>query len=338
MSITVVGDESGSDGENLSNPTHQIFSYGTMALSVTEAADLIAHVRRAIGSTDLEVASAGELKSAQLLKKHRSVAEDLFEPSGPLYARASIYLADKAVFLAGKMVSLLIEEHQHNIGKPIPASLEPLLAQAIYDEALPALDTSHREALLNSFNKLGRFYKAPFAPKGRAQAFVDALEQARENLVAGPGLGALDLLWEARDEAFEIEKDVDAGELLLRQLDPVVPTLFVASGTWNEILDSSPFTILMDEYRQVKGDVLDVVVRAAQGVGISIEGITQVASKTDPRVQVADWIAGCGRLAATEVLSGSATNRLQRLVRPFIDENSMYSPASHLQPWLNPAP
>lgn len=330
--LQVVGDESGSDGENLSSATHRTFSYGTTALSLAEAHEIVVQTREALGSTKAEARQGSELKASKLFKKHRDVAESLFLPGGPLAATSSIYLADKVKFLAGKMISLLVEEHEHSLGKPSAIHMQGYYADEMTDRVLPALDERTRVELLSSFNALCKSYKVPFAPSGRADRFVKALRVAN---VAGAhdrrASQILARLWDARREAYEIEAD----DSVTLDLDPMLPTMLVVATTWHHRFNGAEFEIHIDEYRQLTPLMFEVIKSVASSLyGVQLQDIVQANSATDPRVQIADWIAGAGRIAAGEVLSGTPS-RLSDLVRPLVDGDSMRSPDSVLQQWLD---
>ncbi|NQW89762.1 DUF3800 domain-containing protein [Curtobacterium sp. VKM Ac-2861] len=331
MIAQVVGDESGSDGENLSRPTHRVFSYGTTNLDESTARDLVVATRREIGSTEDEALSGAELKLPRLIKKHRPIVEALFEAGGPLDGKASVYLADKEKFLAGKMVSLLIEEDSYASRRPIGVQYEAFYANEIADHVLPILGEAIRAKLLESFNRLCRSYKEAHAPKNRAQDFINALRLAILNASHDRRASSmLDLLWKARSEAYLIEKDFSQ----TLDLEPMLPTLLVVTTTWHERLRGSEFELLMDEYRQMTDQMLEIVQLNAEYLwGAQLKRIVQVESKDDPRVQIADWIAGAGRVVASEVVSGKRS-RLSGLLLPFVDSGSMRSPESALDRWI----
>lgn len=331
MISQIVGDESGSDGENLSSPTHRTFSYGTTSLTVPEAEEIVIRTRTAIGSTEDEARAGGELKASKLFRKHRPVAEALFEPGGPLATTSSVYLADKAKFLAGKMIALLVEEHSYSRGEPLALHQQGYLADEMTDRLLPLLDDETRAELLASFNALCKSYKAPYAPTGRAARFIQALRLA--SVAASHDQRAselLGLLWDARSEAYEIERD----DSLTLDLEPMLPTMLVVATTWHRRLRGAEFEMHIDEYRQLTPLMLDIVKSlAASMYDVRLKDIVQTNSVTDPRVQVADWIAGAGRIAAGDVLNGRASP-LSDLIRPLVDPDSMRSPDSALQRWL----
>lgn len=52
--------------------------------------------------------------------------------------------------------------------------------------------------------------------------------------------------------------------------------------------------------------------------------IEQVDSKDDPRVQVADLLAGASRQIASNALVGEPDDRIV-LLRPFVDRNSLWA-------------
>jgi hypothetical protein len=82
------------------------------------------------------------------------------------------------------------------------------------------------------------------------------------------------------------------------------------------------------------------------GDGVDLRGIRFVDSRDDPRVQVADILAGVGREVARMALTSIYDDELQIAVSELIDANGMWAlgspldvlvdarPPSYAQPWL----
>jgi hypothetical protein len=112
-------------------------------------------------------------------------------------------------------------------------------------------------------------------------------------------------------------------------LDPQVPGLVGAITHWGaggrpvSVVHDVQATLTPARIRHVEDECrrLDPTVRLA--------GIRFVDSMTDPRVQVADLLAGAVRRIAAEALHGRADPGLVALVSPYIDRASIWGdPAS----------
>jgi hypothetical protein len=55
-----------------------------------------------------------------------------------------------------------------------------------------------------------------------------------------------------------------------------------------------------------------------------LESLTLVDSRTDPRVQLADILAGVVRKIAEDELNGRGDPELTALLKPFVDESSLW--------------
>ncbi|MEV6901229.1 DUF3800 domain-containing protein [Amycolatopsis sp. NPDC051372] len=104
MSGTIACDESGSEGVNLIGANTDVFAHAGVQVGVEAAADCVGELRERIGSPALEY------KANHLLRaKNRAALVWLLGPSGPLAGRAGVVLVDKALFVTGKVVDLLVD-------------------------------------------------------------------------------------------------------------------------------------------------------------------------------------------------------------------------------------
>ncbi|MEU4667477.1 DUF3800 domain-containing protein [Amycolatopsis sp. NPDC023774] len=104
MSRTIACDESGSEGVNLIGANTDVFAHAGVRVDVGAAADCVGELRERIGSPALEY------KANHLLRaKNRAALVWLLGPSGPLAGRAGVVLVDKALFVTGKVVDLLVD-------------------------------------------------------------------------------------------------------------------------------------------------------------------------------------------------------------------------------------
>jgi hypothetical protein len=326
--IQIAGDESGSDGENLITPTHQFFTYGTVDLSKEEASSTIENLRRAIGSTKAEADSAGELKSSGLVKKHRRVLAEFLSPEGALGKHASVYVADKSYFLTCKLISLFVEEQAYFRGVNLGPIVERELANELHDEVRLRVDPTAWSTLLDSFNRLVRYYKVPAGKAATSYEFMKALNCVRRSLSGEPAADSLRMLWDARGQANEYGNGTTAPEV--RYLEPMVPVLLAATSSWTARHPGEKLELVADEHSALTVDALDLVRRAAPVFGSALHRIRTVDSKSDPRIQLADVVAGAGRHVA-EVLQSGTTDELTTATLHLFDRGGFWSNASPIE-------
>ncbi|MFI5611099.1 hypothetical protein [Amycolatopsis sp. NPDC051903] len=97
-------DESGSEGDNLVGANTAVFAHAGVRLDTSAASACVAELRARIRSP------AVEYKANHLLRaKNRAALVWFLGPSGPLVDRAGVLLVDKALFLTGKVVDLLVD-------------------------------------------------------------------------------------------------------------------------------------------------------------------------------------------------------------------------------------
>ncbi|MFF4594559.1 hypothetical protein [Amycolatopsis sp. NPDC001319] len=104
MPGTIACDESGSEGVNLIGANTAVFAHAGVRVGLDAAAACVGELRDRIGSP------AMEYKANHLLRaKNRAALVWFLGPSGPLVGRAGVVLVDKALFVTGKVVDLLVD-------------------------------------------------------------------------------------------------------------------------------------------------------------------------------------------------------------------------------------
>jgi hypothetical protein len=100
MTVEIVCDESGSEGEKLVGGVTAVFAHAAVRLDVPAAEACVLELRDRIRSPALEY------KANHLLRtKNRAALTWLLGRSGPLLERAHVQLVDKRAFLAERVVS-----------------------------------------------------------------------------------------------------------------------------------------------------------------------------------------------------------------------------------------
>lgn len=278
---TIACDESGSEGVNLIGANTAVFAHAAVRLEPESAAECVARLRELIGSPALEY------KANHLLRaKNRAALEWLL--TKPLADNASVLLVDKALFLAGKIVDLLIDQ------TPYPECLRrrpDARARALHREGPRIHGTRRWSEFLRSFTGLLRTSNRRL-PATTPASFFAQTDVLGDWVAARPRLTAL------RDQLL-----ADPG--LVSPLDPLMPALADTIAFWR------PDKVIHDEQPSL------TPARLAQ----LLDPVPQwrfVDSKSEPRVQIADFLAGVARRLTEETLHGGRDAELVKLLRPYV--------------------
>ncbi len=104
-----------------------------------------------------------------------------------------------------------------------------------------------------------------------------------------------------------------ADPLRLSVVDPLIPALTAAVAAWG-----GPLSIVHDRQTTLpRPDVLRALIPG-------LDGLTLVDSRTDPRVQVADIVAGVVRKVAEDELHDEGDPELTDLLAPYVDGASVW--------------
>ncbi|MEU8103958.1 hypothetical protein AB0C18_09550 [Nonomuraea muscovyensis] len=302
--IEIACDESGSEGEKLIGGNTAVFAHAGVHLSHAAAANGIERVRARAPSPTTEYKSGIIRRS-----KHREALKWMLGPAGPLLGNAHVLLIDKALFATGRLAGLL--------------AAGPDLAGFLHREGPRAFGPQRWEAFLAAYTDLlrGRNGRAPATDPGPAFHLLDALL-----LAAPPGRlhDALGGLQRARAEVEALRERQLAGDRppALPSLDPLIPAIAGAVAHWGA--GGGPVTIVHDRQTLLTDER---IAGLKELLGASLAGLRLVDSRTDPRVQVADLLAGAARKIAEDELHGRGDPELTALLRPYVTPASIWAPA-----------
>jgi len=325
--LTIACDESASEGENLMGSKHPVFVHASVNITTDAASEFMATLRAATKT------QARELKSKIALAPRNRAA--LLEVLGSLDNQGNILLVDKSYFVAAKMIDLLVDELAHEYGVEVGLSgLGRQLADYLHQRGATAIGVTRWHTLLNSYNSVIRsYYRADAAPP-TVEVFFEALEDALRNCCDVHVAQILGDIWRAREFTREYE---GASPSVLRELDPMAPSITAASMTWQMRIGEVPFEFLADNYSGLSEEVCKAIVEAARaplsvgGVELpraDLRAVRLVDSKFDVRVQVADILAGVGREVALLAANGVIDDQLQTVVHEMLDFNVLASSGS----------
>jgi hypothetical protein len=292
--VEIACDESGFSGSNLLDPATPVITHASVDLGVDEAVALIAALRSRFRF------SPSELKSGRFLRS--PTAGDAVEWFlTALRGRALVHLVDKEYFLAARIVDLFV-------GQPSYAS----------GTSLACGDDGTVRGLYRAGRSAGREWTAFLA------AFVDLVRVKRRRspdpraeerfFLTHDRLGLLPGLDRDRVRAVLIRLCED-DRSIPPPLEPMLPALAETVLFWSG--GQRPVLVFHDEQSALTAGRLrrlQQVLRSPAGAAL-LTGLVTVDSRDDPRVQVADLLAGVARR-----LSGL------RPLQPFVSPASLHDP------------
>lgn len=301
---TVACDESGNEGENLTRAGSRVFAHASVDLTLDEASDLMEDVRWRTG------AAAAELKSSTLLKPVNREVLDWFLNEPRLRGRTNIYLVDKQYFVCGKIIDLVVETHLYEQGHDLYTFGRARdLAVTLHTDGPNQLGPSWVVAL-DQFNTMLRS-KMRTGTRATLADFYATIELLRPQ-TSGKLRHALRLIHAAQAEAETLIREMPATSLNYLALDPLFASLGMTARIWFE-RTGLPIRMVHDETSLLTKNRVNTLRTGLRQANIPAPGISpvtlrsviQVDSKKDARVQVADLLAGAGRVIGESELAGS---------------------------------
>jgi hypothetical protein len=279
--VEIACDESGFSGSNLLDPVSPVITHASVDLAVPEAAEVVAIVRSRLGRRS-------ECKSSQLLRPGQRPALEWFLRF--LHGRAHVHVIDKTGYVAARVLELFTEEPSYGAGT--------------------SLGRDHSDAVL-----------ALRRHTGFLAAFVDLTRTRRVRLVGHDAidrffatmpadLPALREVTRARVEEVMVRL-IDEDRAFPPPLEPLVPALAETLLFWSA--GERSVAVVHDEQSALtRGRVARLGAFLAEAVSPApppLRSFLQVDSRDDPRVQVADLLAGTAR---------RQTPKLNELLAPYV--------------------
>ncbi|MFF5173347.1 hypothetical protein ACFY3U_11995 [Micromonospora sp. NPDC000089] len=295
--VEIACDESGFSGTNLLDPATPVIAHASVDLSVDEAAELVTALRSRLRCSPEEVKS-GQFRRGPEADRVRGWFLD------SLRGRAHVELLDKELFLVSRIVDLFLAEPSYAAGARRTDGQRPA-ARALLGAGRPV--GADWAGFLTAFVDLVR-------TRRRHRPDRDALERffrSRDGLLRH-GLGAGDDILRGlrRDRVWAVPNLLfDDDPTIPPPLEPLLPaladTVLFWSGGWRGVL------VVHDEQSALTAGRLRRLQRALADDRAApdqvLVGLVMADSRDDPRVQVADLLAGTSRRASADDLL--ATNR-----------------------------
>jgi hypothetical protein len=310
--VEIACDESGFSGTNLRHPATPMITHASVDLSVGEAAELIAALRSGFRF------SLNEFKSGQFLRgPNAGRALEWFLAA--LTGRAHVHLVDKEFFLVTRIVDLFLAEPSYAAGTRLTQDDRPP-ALALYRAGRSA--GREWDDFLDAFVELVRTKRRRQPDRLLLERFFHARDALVRDGLGAEAEGVLDGLSRTRVSAV-LTRLSDDDRSIPPPLEPMLPalaeTVLFWSGGQRQVL------VIHDEQSALTADRLRRLQRAlANGAGTQpatvspLAGLVTVDSRDDPRIQVADLLAGVARRLPGTVDDGP--------VQPFLSPTSLRDP------------
>jgi hypothetical protein len=307
-------DESGWEGANLVAAGSDVIAYASVRLSTEAAAQCL----REFGGQARR--TMREYKASHVLRSDPSTVFCLIGPEGPLYGNAFVHLTEKAHFVLIRVLDLVLGQSADAASAGLAADPRlTAMATALSREGPEAFGRERWQDFLAAANAVLRDWK----PRDVREP-VDALMDVVEALDSGGPLGAiLDELRRARSVAYEARAQLMADHVRQPAVEPLIPALARTVLQWSDggrtdlaIVHDEQSALTTRRIKRLEGQLM------APG---RVLRLRQVDSKTDPRVQVADVLAGVARRLASDELHGRGDGELGDLLRAYVDPASCWS-------------
>ena len=326
--VEIACDESGFSGTNLLDPASPVIAHASVDLRVAEAVELITALRSGFRF------SPHEFKSGPFLRgPDSSEVREWFLAT--LRGRAHVHLVDKEYFLITRIVDLLLAEPSYAAGTRLTQEQRPA-ALTLYRAAHSA---GNWRVFLAAFVELFRIKRQRGPDPLALKRFFQARDALRHDQLGAPAEDVIAGLSRARVQA--VLTRLFAGDPSIPPpLEPMLPALAETVLFWSgdgrrQVLvthdEQSALTAgRLRRLQQVLADGAGSSPSAGPNetgtdptgparTGISpLAGLLMADSRDDPRVQVADLLAGMTRRRPENVDDGP--------LQPFVSPTSLRDP------------
>lgn len=304
--LVVACDESGNDGENLLSGRSTVFSHASVTLPLDIAAELMDEIRARTRS------QTTELKSKTILQpRHQATAKWLLShPS--IEGSASVHLTHKKYFVVSKLFDSTAEELAHEFGYDIYETGAALAGANLLFFLAPRSYGPAWDRLLMTFQHFMRAKDAVQAQEHLTRLIGSMMELlSDEDALARDVLGTVcagfSHLWSL--SKLQLGQGV---EERLRTMDPLISAVGAAVHFWGAT-SGRPVELVHDAAKELTPAKIEWakqslahpedIAPSRQGLASELTDVRLVDSKDDPSVQVADLLAGIGRIVGESMVN-----------------------------------
>jgi hypothetical protein len=324
--LEIACDESGWEGSNFAAANSKVIAYASVRLPAEAAEECIRTLR---GRSERH---RQEYKASHLIRtRDRSELIGFLGPGGPVYGRARVHLTHKSCFIVSRALDVFIGDFADTLSLGLrPDERLAGRAAGLCRSGPDIFGRQRWQAFLAATNAVLRANRHPqvHAPVDTFFDHVELLRSLDEKRQVG---AILDELSDARPSAYAARTSLLDNHVLQPVLEPLIPALARAALHWSG--GTQPIAIVHDEQsalteRRIRwleevlaAPPLKLIQRPEQGRFLRLR---QADSRTEPRVQVADVLAGMARKVATDSLFGAGDPELTALLRPYLDPASCW--------------
>jgi hypothetical protein len=325
--LEIACDESGLEGENLVSGNTDVLAHASVRIDIDEAAGSVQEIRNRIRSPALEY-HANHL----LREKHRRVLEWFLSPSGPIYGHAHVQLIDKSFFVVSRLLGVLVGEiagvegENGDRGQHIRDS-----SVMLYREGPFAFGSERWQSFLESSNSLMRVRNRSSQAESPVDSFFRQVDALRSGRNAWQLRDIMEAIRQARPRADEFRTQLLDEPSLIPPLDPLIPAIVRTVVYWSD--SGTPILIVHDEHNSLTTDRIDHLMTEFDTPRqepfhdsplARMAGLRLVDSRSDARVQLADFLAGVARKISSDELNQRGDSELTELLRPYVDRSSIW--------------
>ena len=324
--VEIACDESGWEGSSFAAANSDVIAYASVRLDTEAAAECIRALRGRSGRHRHEYKASHFIRTAD-----RSELAGFLGPAGPVNGHARVHVTHKSCFMIGRALDIFIGDFADTTSlglRPDPR----LTGQAAHlcRCGPDVFGWQPWQAFLAVTNAVLRAHRHPQVHRP-VDAFFDQVEELRV-LGKGSWVGEiLDELREGRVGGYAARTRLLDNHVLEPVLEPLIPALARTVLAWSG--GTQPIAVVHDEQsalterrirwmeRVLAGPPLELIRAPALGPFLRLR---QVDSREEPRVQVADVLAGVARKIATSALMGQGDPELTGLLQPYLDPASRW--------------
>jgi hypothetical protein len=248
----------------------------------------------------------------------------LLGPNSPIYGNAYVHLTDTRFFVLARTIDVLLG------GQPVSGIVSPgqnartrPMALELYGHGEQSYGRSRWQEFLTLSANLFRTNNR-WLPKTPVQTFYAAVDNMAISSAADDLREVMNLLRSTRPIAEATRASYLENPKLTPLMEPLLPALNRAVHHWGA--NAQTVSVIHDEQSALTPERLADIATAyaANQPGRQLTDIRLVDSSREPRVQIADFVAGIARRLASDQLQDHADPEIAALLGPLVDHQSVW--------------